>query len=367
MDKKSLIGLLLMGALLLGYSILTRPSKEEIERSRRVADSIQQVQLRKQIEAETARYAADTLPIVSPQEMEEIQRQRKSDELGQFAEAATGEEEFLILENQKIKLRISTKGGRPYSAELKDYQTHDGKPLILFDGDSTQFNLNFFSQNRSIATQDLFFKPQTDERVLNAESGEQRLVMRLDAVDGNYIDYIYTLQPDDLKVGFTIRFNGLDQLIGRNNPLIDLNWSVALRQQEKGYKFEDMYSTVYYKYFEDEVGKIKPRKGGEGSADLTTRVEWRARASPTRGSLPRRMRCGRSGSPAATGSGPWCRWSGSRPCNSRAAPAGSARRCTALRRRTRRPAPGPAAGAAAPAAPVPTSRSFRTWAARRPA
>ena len=274
MDKKSLIGLLLMGALLIGYSILTRPSQEEIERSRRIADSIQQVELRKQIEAEAARLIQDSIIQASPEEQEELDRQRQSNELGQFAEAATGEEQFFVLENQKIKMTLSTKGGRPYSVELKEYQTHDGKPLLLFDGDTTVFNLNFFSQNRSIATQDLYFQPLSETQNLNAEAREQTLVLRLHASDGNFIDYIYTLKPDDLKVDFTIQFNGVEQLIGKNNPMIDLNWSIALRQQEKGYKWEDQYSTIYYKYFEDEVGKINPRKGGGGSADLTTRVEW---------------------------------------------------------------------------------------------
>ena len=59
--------------------------------------------------------------------------------------AATGENEFITLENNKVELKISLKGGRVYSARLKDYKTFDSNPLILFSGDSTVFGFNFFT------------------------------------------------------------------------------------------------------------------------------------------------------------------------------------------------------------------------------
>jgi YidC/Oxa1 family membrane protein insertase len=272
MDKKSLIGLLLMGVLLIGYSIITKPSKEEIEQLNRERDSIARVEIQNQIEAQRLRAVQDTLALqpAAPTE-EEIQQQRVN-ELGNFAEAANGQEEFLYLENQKVRLKISTKGGRPYSAELKEYETFDKKPLILFDGETSRFNLNFFAQNRNIATQDLYFIPQTESRLLNAESQAQSVVLRLQAGPGSYMDYMYTLEPDSYQVGFTIRMEGMDQLIGKNTTMIDLDWSQDLIQQEKGWKFESQYSGIFYKFFEDEVGKLQGRKVVD--KDLTTKVEW---------------------------------------------------------------------------------------------
>ena len=72
--------------------------------------------------------------------------------------ATIGKETFYTLENDKLKLTISSKGGRPYSVQLKDFVTHDSLPLLLFEGDSTVFGLQFFADGHSIATNDLYFE-----------------------------------------------------------------------------------------------------------------------------------------------------------------------------------------------------------------
>ncbi len=86
-----------------------------------------------------------------------------NEKYGSFAEAAIGEQQFITMENDLVRLKISSKGGRLYSAELKNYHTYDTLPLILFDGDSTIFGIQFFTQdNHAIRTNDLFFAPQTE-------------------------------------------------------------------------------------------------------------------------------------------------------------------------------------------------------------
>src|SRR3989339_100862 len=126
MDKRSLIGLLLMGLLLIVYSIFTRPSKDEIERANRQRDSIAKVEIQNSIEAQRLKASLDTVRqdpgILTP---EALQQQRVN-ELGSFAEAAVGQEEFIYLENKKLRVKLSTKGGRPYSVELKEYKTSRG-------------------------------------------------------------------------------------------------------------------------------------------------------------------------------------------------------------------------------------------------
>ncbi|MDX9802096.1 MAG: hypothetical protein RBT69_12255, partial [Spirochaetia bacterium] len=84
---------------------------------------------------------------------------------GVFAGSADGEDEYITLENDKIDLRISLKGGRVYSARVKDFTTHDARPLILFSGDSTVFGYNFFtSDNKAIQTNNLNFTPLSEKR-----------------------------------------------------------------------------------------------------------------------------------------------------------------------------------------------------------
>ncbi len=272
MDKKSLIGLLLMGLLLIVYSIFTRPSKEEIERANRQRDSLAKVEIQNSIEAQRLKASFDTVKQDAGVPSPEALQQQRVNELGSFAEAAVGQEEFIYLENKKLRIKLSSKGGRPYSVELKEYKTSRGEPVLLFDGDSSRFNLNFFSQNRQIATQDLYFIPQGDERTISAEEQAKTVVLRMNAGPDSYMDYVYSVEPDSYKVSFSIKMHGMEQLIGASTNMIYLDWSSDLRQQEKGWKFEKDYSSIYYKFFEDEVGKIQPRKAG--SEDLTTKIEW---------------------------------------------------------------------------------------------
>jgi YidC/Oxa1 family membrane protein insertase len=276
MDKKSLIGLVLMGVLLVGYSLFTKPSKEDLERNQRINDSIAIVEAQRRYDEDQLRKLNDSLPQVSRAATEEEINLQKVNELGAFAGASEGEEKFFYLENKKIRVKFSTKGGRPYSAELKDYKTFEGKPVILFDGESTQFSLKFYSQNKAITTQNLFFESQSSTESLDAESGGAKsLVMRLHAGDGDYIDYVYTLEPDSYKLGFTIRMQGMDKVFGNNTSMIDLDWSVDVRQQEKGKKWETQYATIQYKFFQDEVGKLSPSTIKKPTSEnLTTKVEW---------------------------------------------------------------------------------------------
>ena len=233
MDKKSLIGLVLMGVLLVAYSIFTKPSKEAMERNQRYNDSISRVEAQKSFEAQQNKSLSDTTAQITAAPTPEELNQKKVNELGAFAAASTGEEKFFFLENKKIKVRFTSKGGRPYSAELKEYKTFEKKPVLLFDGETTHFSLQFFTQNKAIATQNLYFLPQTEEVTQNAETGAKTLVMRLPAGEGSYIDFVYTLAPDSYKLSYTIRMQGMDQVLGKNTTMIDLDWLMDMRQQEK--------------------------------------------------------------------------------------------------------------------------------------
>ena len=92
----------------------------------------------------------------------------------------SGENEFITLENNKVELKISLKGGRVYSARLKDYRTYDSLPLILFSGDSTVFGFNFFTaDNKAVQTKNLYFKPVSEEKSFIVSSQPQSVSLRL--------------------------------------------------------------------------------------------------------------------------------------------------------------------------------------------
>ena len=119
-----------------------------------------------------------------------------------------GSDDAIIIENDKLELHISAKGGRITAAILKEYQTSDSLPLNLIDKDSSAFNLQFFSENRVINTEDLYFTA--------SEHSSNSVSMKLMAEGNRYLEYVYTLKEGDYMMDFHINSNGLNSLIPSN-------------------------------------------------------------------------------------------------------------------------------------------------------
>src|SRR3954462_7779971 len=155
MDRNSIIGLSLIGLILVAYSIFTQPSKEELVLQQHKRDSVELV--RKQTEAQQTKVIVDTNTVAPVYQNDSAKAEHLRQELGDFASAANGTEQLITLENKKIRVILSSVGGKVKSAELKDYKTWDGKPVLLFNNDSSVFNLSLSAQNRIINTEKLFF------------------------------------------------------------------------------------------------------------------------------------------------------------------------------------------------------------------
>ena len=199
-----------------------------------------------------------------------------SSRYGVFSGASAGDNSFIILENNKIELKISPKGGRVYSARLKEYRTHDSLPLILFSGDSTIFGFNFFTaDNKVVQTNDLYFTPVTEERSYSVTTGPQSVVLRLKAGEEKYIEYKYTLAPDKYMVDFDVTFKSMEDVIASNQNSLTLDWKMYIPQQEKGRQNEESYTTIKYKYYQDDVDGLKLRSNKDtDEADITTKLSW---------------------------------------------------------------------------------------------
>ena len=195
---------------------------------------------------------------------------------GIFAQSAIGDNEFITLENNKVELKISLKGGRVYSARLKDYKTFDARPLILFSGDSTVFGFNFFTtDNKAVQTNNLYFKPVSDQRSFKVGSQPESVILRLFAGDDKYIEYKYTLAPDKYMVDFNVNFKSMEDVIASNQNSLTLDWKMYMPQQEKGRQNEENYSTIKYKFFQDDVDGLPLRQTKENvKRDITTKLSW---------------------------------------------------------------------------------------------
>lgn len=273
MDRNSIIGIILIAGILILWTTLNKPSKEEIEAAKREKDSIELVQKQQMAQQQEVQNQFETKKEESESISKDVEQQNNSQELdeykrrfGNFAQAAEGEQGFTTLENDLLKIKISNKGGRIYSVQLKKYKTYTQEPLVLFDGDSTIFGLNFFSDNKSIVTNDLFFTPY--------EKTDNSVKMRMPAGEGRYIEYVYTIAANSYMVDFDINFVGIDEVLSNNISVIDLKWAMYSPQQEKGAKNENMYTTIGYKYYQDEVQTLTSRSKDENSEELNTKLKW---------------------------------------------------------------------------------------------
>jgi YidC/Oxa1 family membrane protein insertase len=198
-----------------------------------------------------------------------------SAQYGAFSGSVNGDENFITLENNKIELKISPKGGKVYSARLKDYRTHDSLPLILFSGDSTVFGFNFFTtDNKAVQTNNLYFKQLDSTSAYVVTSEPQSVVLRLMADENRYIEYKYTLAPDKYMVDFDVTFKSMNDIIASNQNSLTMDWRMYIPQQEMGRQNEENYTTIKYKYFQDDVDGLKMRSTKDEEADITTKLSW---------------------------------------------------------------------------------------------
>lgn len=197
---------------------------------------------------------------------------------GVFSARATGEEEYYTIENDLMVMKVSARGGKPYSVLLKNYNTHDGRPVVLFDGDSTVFGFNFFTiDNKAIRTDELYFTPVDYTGPAMATGGPASLTMRLEAEGGASIEYVYTMQPGDYMVNFDTRFNSLSSVIPANATSLAIDWKMYVPQQEKGRQNEDMYTGLKYKVYQEDVvdlGGARQRQKKSVLTENLMKTDW---------------------------------------------------------------------------------------------
>ncbi|MDH6342770.1 YidC/Oxa1 family membrane protein insertase [Parabacteroides sp. PFB2-12] len=265
MDKNTILGFILIGLVLFVFSWLNRPTPEQIEAQRRYQDSIAKIEYLQQVEIEKEAVAKEADPI-SAEASDSLQQVRLQNNFGIFANALSGTEGFATLENEKVEIRLSNKGGHVAYARLKEYDNYNGDPLVLFDKDEVVFDFTLITaSNRILNTSDLFFTPIKG-------NDPNSITMRLATDTDSYLDFIYTLTPDDYMMSYSIKAVGMNGMLSPSTTALDLVWRQDIRQQEKGRKFEDRYAALHYKFISDDVEKLSEAKND--SKKISNRLKW---------------------------------------------------------------------------------------------
>ena len=271
MDKNTWIGFLLIAVIIIGFSWINRPSKEELAERQRIQDSITFAHMAEQ----EAQRLSDSLQLIAgttaeqPEVVnnEEIQARIQA-AYGTFAGAAKGEEKWVTLENEKVRLTLSTLGGRVERAELKDYHAAGDtvNPLCLFRADEASFALTLITaNNRILQTSNLYFTPV-------ASDDARKAILRLPTATADaWLDFVYELS-DDYMVRFALEPHNMQTELAQNVNSLELQWRQLIPQQEQGRKFEERYARLQYMLVGGEQEELSEAK--DDSEKESARVRW---------------------------------------------------------------------------------------------
>lgn len=258
MNKNNIIGFLLIAVVLIGFSWYNQPSAEE-QRAAFVQDSIAKA---KHAEMEKASKAA------AAKRQTNAKAKVEADSTALFYSALKGQAKKIVLKNEKVELTLNTKGATVEKAVIKGYVGHnlqvkdgsaDAKDVTLFDGNDQSLKFMLEAKEANIITSDLYFTPSnvTDKSVtMTAVAGE-----------GKTLTLTYTL-GNDYMLHMSLQANGMADLFSPNYNKMDVDWSDKARQQERGFMFENRYTTLTYHNVEGGTDHLS-----EGSEKIDEKIE----------------------------------------------------------------------------------------------
>ena len=290
-NKNTLIGFILITAILFGWMYFMSPSKEQLAEQQRIQDSIRRarleqmaldsIRLAEQQAAQMAALQADTAQLAGLDSLGKAQllQNKLRDKYGVFAAAAEGAEQTWTIENKLQKLTFSNKGGFLKQVELKEYKTYDSLPLISFDPETVKFDLSFFAQNRIVNTSQFYFQPYVNGRpytggdMMVGENDSIIFALRLPTDNANqYLEYVYTVRYDNYMMDFDVRTVGLKDVIATNADYMTIDWEVDLMKQEKS---TDRFAgeSVYYRSLTDkDVDHLNEQKDTDQT--VNSKLKW---------------------------------------------------------------------------------------------
>jgi YidC/Oxa1 family membrane protein insertase len=268
-DLNSIIGFVLIGAIFIWMLYLQQPTEEEIAaeeakieaeaKAAKEATNIKEgdINLTEATTGMTAVSATDSLGLFNLQSR-----------LGSFAYSGTlasATDASSVIENDVLSLTVSNKGGYVIEARLKQHTTYDSVPVYLVrDGNST-LNFQFSAENRLLNTQELYFEPK-----LSQNGDNQVLTMRLKSSENAYLEYRYELIPGEYMTNFSIKSQGLENVLNTSQPMY-LDWKLNGYRHAKSISYENRYTRLTYEYEGDKHSKLSPT--GEDQ-EVEIEVNW---------------------------------------------------------------------------------------------
>ena len=282
MDKKSLLGIAVIAVLFLGFAYFSGKEQEQYQKELAAYEAYQDsLAAAARAEQPVGQVVADSLATVDTLAL----RERQVARLGEYLAAARqGEERIITLENDVMTVRFSTRGGQVAGVTLKDYTRYaprgERNELVeLFNPSTASFDLSFYVRNGlnnvDVNTMDYLFEAQP---VVRTDDGAQLLTMRLAVAADAWLQYeyrIYDVQtPErDYLVDFDVRLVNMAPQMA-NQTSIGITWSNSSYQNEKGFKNENMYTTLSYRFPGESSIEDLGMSEKDKSKKVSTAVNW---------------------------------------------------------------------------------------------
>ena len=330
MDKNSITGMLLMGAIIFGFMWLQQPSQEELAARREQAEA-QRIEAERQAKADEEMRMLGNVDTVSAGEVNMLRAAvieygavdangvktlaadgvkvvLEGDDLngtievngtsvsvaealnntssnpvthnralaklrtevnkyvknGVFAKCLTGTDSVVTLQNDSLKVAISSKGGMITSAVLKKYSAYNAPEVELFDAETNSYSFGLNTNSQHFDTKDFYFTP--------AEVTDTTVLMQLDLGNGSKWGIKYTLKPDSYIVSMDVVQENMQNVIPSNIPVMDFAWLQRINRHEKGKMFEEQNSGVYYKFLGGDVDNLS--ETSKDKEDFSDKFKW---------------------------------------------------------------------------------------------
>ena len=284
MDKNTLLGLLIILAILFGYSAYNN-SKVQKAKQQQMEELAEQMAQQEKQDSTTITIKMDSVGGKTDNAFSPVPQVQQPD----ITKASHTD---YYAETNLAKYTFSAQGGYLKKIEFKDiyaYTPKDSakKNLILFDGENHCFNLNLTLKNQNtVNTKDFLFESESNDTLIVTEIGEQ-LVLRAHPVksvtdetgvqtqspdSASYIEYVYTFDPDNFRFSFRVNMVNMSQYLYSNSNSISMNWAAKLNNVEKNYEYERDITTIYYMDNTNKVDNLEERKPDK--EEFATELKW---------------------------------------------------------------------------------------------
>lgn len=263
LDLNTIIGFVLIFGILLFMMWQRTPTPEELAAEEKA----------KQEQVETEQPNA-TLTDNTKDEASEIQALPDSlktialqNKFGAFAysEALQNAKEVEV-DNGVLALKFNPKGGHISEVKLTQFVDFDSIPIHLVKDKNASFNINFgTTDSRILNTKDLTFQPNV------SKNGENTIVsMKLKVSETKFLEYRYVIKPNDYMVDFSIKSQGLNNIINGSQD-ISLDWSQKTIRHDQSVSYENRYTRLTYQHDGNKIDKLSQASDDEETEED---VQW---------------------------------------------------------------------------------------------